>query len=101
LTSRGLVEETCDSRGKQKLTIRKAFNPSTGLPSQISTEFSAAGWNKATMEYLNSAKKLGTKKLNEILNEARELAPQQEATVETPELSSDRANLCSDEEDDW
>ena len=90
-----------DLRGKQKLTIRKVLNPSTGLPSQISTEFSALGWNKATMEYLNSAKKLGPKKLDEIFKEARELASLLEATVETLELSSERANLCSDEEDDW
>jgi hypothetical protein len=53
------------------------------------------------MEYLNSAKKLGTKKLSEILHEAKERALQQEATVETPELSSERANLCSDDEDIW
>jgi hypothetical protein len=100
LISRGLVVETYDSRGKQKLSIEKLHNPSTGVASQISTEFSALGWNKATLEYLVSVKQLETKKLKKIFDMARELVPNNQDThiQDTPELASVRATLCSDDE---
>lgn len=99
LLSRGLVVETHDSKGKLKLMVEKMHNPSTGVASQISTEFSALGWNKVTMEYLHSIKQLGTKKLKQIFDEAREIVPQ-DSLIDAPELSSGRATLCSDE-DTW
>lgn len=102
LISRGLVAETYDSRGKQKLTVERIHNPSTGVASQILTEFSAQGWNKATMEYLHAIKQLGIKKLKEIFDEARDLTPQNNHdAMDAPELLSGRAMLCSDEEDAW
>lgn len=98
--SRGLVVETRDSRGKQRLTIEKVHNPSSGVMSQTSTEFLSMVWNKATMEYLNSVRQLKTKKLNEIFDEAKELVPQNsQETCEAPELLSEHATLCSDDED--
>ena len=101
MTSRGLVVEVTDIRGKPKLAIEKVYNPSTGVASQISTEFSALGWNKATMEYLNSVKQLDKKKLKAIFDEAKDLVPQNNQEVlEAPELTSGRAMLCSDDEDD-
>jgi hypothetical protein len=100
LLSRGLVVETHDSKGKLKLIVEKMYNPSTGVASQISTEFLALGWNKVTMEYLHSIKQLGPKKLKQIFNKAREIVPQ-DPLIDAPELSSGCATLCSDEEDIW
>jgi hypothetical protein len=76
-------------------------NPNTGVASHMPTEFSAFGWNKATMEYLHSIKELGMKKLKEIFDEAKNLVPQNSSdaqVIDAPELSSGRATLCSDEE---
>jgi hypothetical protein len=53
------------------------------------------------MEYLHSIKELGTKKLKEIFDEAKNLVPQNSSdaqVVDAPELSSGQATLCSDEE---
>jgi hypothetical protein len=53
------------------------------------------------MEYLNSVKKLDMKKLKAIFDEARDLVPQNsQESMEAPELTSGRAMLCSDDEED-
>lgn len=52
------------------------------------------------MEYLNSIKKLGVKKVKEIFKEAKDMVMttrEPMARIET-NLSSSRADLCSDED---
>jgi hypothetical protein len=77
-------------------------NANTGVPSVMATEFSAIGWNRVTLEYLHSAKKLDKKKLQVILDEAKGLVKvkPQDAADELTDGSSGRAALCSDPEDD-
>ena len=63
----------------------------------MATEFSAVGWNRVTVEYLHSAKKLDKKKLQGILDEAKGLVKVKQDADELEEPSG-RAALCSDEE---
>jgi len=99
----GMIACDTDTKGRGKLIVRKSHHHNTGVTSTISTEFSAAGWNKVTMEYLGSVKQLGKKKLKVILDEAKDLVQKgtgtgQEILNESMEPSG-RATLCSDEED--
>jgi len=89
-----------DTKGKSKLAVQKSHHHNTGVSSTISTEFSAVGWNKVTMEYLGSVKQLGKKKLKVISDEAKDVVQGtgQEILNESMEPSG-RATLCSDEED--
>ena len=61
-----------DTKGKHKFVVRKSHHPTTGKHhSRTLTEFSAAGWNQVTMDYLDSVQKLGGKRLRAILEDAK------------------------------
>jgi len=97
----GMIACDTDTKGRSKLIVRKLHYHNTGVLSTISTEFSAVGWNKVTMEYLGSVKQLGKKKLKVILDEAKDLVQKgtgtgQEILNESMEPSG-RTTLCSDE----
>lgn len=68
-----MVEEHEDAKGKKKLVIRKLHNPNTGICSGSLTGFSTAGWNQATLDYLESVQELDEKRLKTILDEASAL----------------------------
>lgn len=99
-----MVEQRIDSKGKnKKLAIWKLPNANTGISSRFLLEFSAAGWNQVTLDYLDSIKKLSDTRLTEIFDEARALAtkgrPQLAMLVDRPAKST-RSILQSDNESD-
>ena len=92
-----MIEERVDSKGNTKLTVRKLHNPKTGYPSGIRHNFSAIGWNKTTLDYLDSVKNLTSARLTAIFGEAKALATPkgiQQSMVQ----KSGRAALQSDDE---
>jgi hypothetical protein len=96
LFAHGLIEDRPDSKGKSRLSVRKALQANTGVLSTFSTEFSALGWNKITVEYLHAVKGLNEKKLTMIFDEAKELV--KSVVQDEMDSHSGRATLCSDEE---
>jgi DNA uptake protein ComE-like DNA-binding protein len=67
-----MIEEREDTKGKLKFAVRKSHHLTTGKHhSRTLTEFSAAGWNQATMDYLESVQGLGDKRLKAILDDAK------------------------------
>jgi hypothetical protein len=69
-----MIEKRVDSKGNTKLTVRKLHNPKTGQHSGFRQDFSSAGWNQVTMDYLESIKKLPSTRLADIFSEAKALA---------------------------
>jgi hypothetical protein len=97
-----MIEERVDSKGKNtKLAVRKILNPKTGNGSRSLLEFSAAGWNRITLDYFDSIKNLSDTRLAAIFDEARALAtkgkPQLAMLVDRPTKSC-RSTLQSDDE---
>lgn len=89
-----------DSKGKNmKLAVRKISNLKTGNSSRVLLEFSATVWNQATLDYLDSVKKLSDERLMAIFNEAKALVTKGGKAVDKPEKSS-RSTLQSDGESD-
>lgn len=67
-----MIVEGVDPNGKKKFFIQKSHHPKTGNHHpKAFTEFSAAGWNDATMDYLDSVKGLDKKRLQMIFKEAK------------------------------
>jgi hypothetical protein len=94
-----MIDNHTDTRGRPRLVVQKVHSPDTGALSTISAEFSAQGWNKITVEYLESVKQLGTKRLKAIFDLAKGLDPKYASgEFDAEELPSGRATLCSDEE---
>ena len=91
-----MVEQRIGPKGKPKTYIRKSHDPNTGVLSTMSTEFSAAGWNKATLEYFKAIKQLGEKKLKVIFDSVTEIIQDDGLGDESEEEPSGRATLCSD-----
>jgi len=99
-----MIEERVYDKGKLKFVVRKSHHPKTGNHSRTITEFSAAGWNQATMDYLDSVQKLGNKRLRAILNEAKsrvkgknkELATKPKSTRSILHSDSDETNMLVD-----
>jgi len=92
-----MIEERVDLKGNTKLTVRKSHNPKTGYSSGIRHDFSAIGWNKTTLDYLDSVKNLTSAQLSAIFSEAKALTTPkgvQQSTVR----KSGRAALQSDDE---
>jgi hypothetical protein len=85
-----------DLKGNIKLIVRKSHNPKTGHRSGVRHDFSAIGWNKTTLDYLDSVKNLPSARLIAIFDEAKGLATKgvQQSTVQ----KSGRAALQSDDE---
>jgi len=94
-----MIEERVDKNGKSKFVVRKAHHPKTGNHSRVLTEFSAAGWNEATLDYLDSIQRLGNKKLKAILNEAKSCVKGKKKEVFTLKSKSSRSALQSDSDD--
>ena len=96
-----MVEERIDSKSKNtKLVVQKVPNPNTGKGSRVLLEFSAVGWNKVTLDYFDSVKKLSEARLVAIFDEAKAVAMKGKprlAMVEEPAKSS-RSTLESDDE---
>jgi hypothetical protein len=92
-----MVEERVDLKGNKKLLVRKSHNPKTGHRSGIGHDFSAIGWNKATLDYLDSVKNLTSLRLTAIFDEAKGRATNgvQHSSVLQ---KSGRSALQSDEE---
>jgi uncharacterized protein with von Willebrand factor type A (vWA) domain len=95
-----MIDNRHDSRGKTRLVVRKSHSSATGTLSAISAEFSAQGWNKITMEYFDSVKQLGTKRLKIIFDLAKSFLQKGACTDQLDIAKSDSgcAILCSDEE---
>ena len=95
-----MIEERVDSKGKKKFVVRKAHHPKTGNLSRALTEFSAADWNDATMDYLASVKGLGKQRLKVIFEEAKLRVKKGKENIYTTKPKSSRSVLCSDDEDE-
>jgi len=93
-----MVHERVDAKGKGKFVIQKSHNPDTGIHSRFLTEFSAAGWNQVTIDYLESIDGLGDKKLKLILDEANDRAKKGKKQEEFSKPKSIRSALHSDDE---
>jgi hypothetical protein len=96
-----LVEQRVDSKGKnKKLAIRKLLNAKTGNSSRSLFEFSAAGWNQVTLDYVDSVKQLSDARLAEIFDQAKAIAkkvPHLAMLIDRP-LKSACSTLQSDDE---
>jgi hypothetical protein len=88
------MEQRPDTKGKQRFYVRKSYASGSGI--SFATEFSAAGWNKATLEYLGSVKLLGAERLQVIFDEIKDIQMNQEDEEMEVDGYSGRANLCSD-----
>ena len=62
-------------------------------------EFLAAGWNEATLDYLDSIQRSGNKGLKVILNEAKSRIKGKKKEVFALKLKSSRSALQSDSDD--
>jgi hypothetical protein len=94
-----MIEERVDSKGNTKLTVWKSHNPRTGHHSGFRHDFSAAGWNQATLDYFDSVKNLTGARLTAIFDEAKGLVTKgvPQSTVPQPGKSG-RSVLHSDDE---
>ncbi len=92
-----MVEERSDGRGRKKFFVQRSHNTNTGVQSGFLSEFSAAGWNKVTIEYLKSIKGLGDARMKKIISEAREISMGKKREIIDKPMSG-RSNLHSDEE---
>jgi hypothetical protein len=97
-----MIEERIDTKGKNtKLAVRRSLNLDSGKSSKFLLEFSAAGWNQITLDYLDSIQCLNDARLTEIFDEAKAVAlktkPHSVIAIEGATKSS-RSTLQSDDE---
>lgn len=94
-----MIEEQVDSKGKRKFVVQKSHHPKAGNLSKALTEFFAAGWNEATVDYLDSVKELGKKWLKAIFDEAKLRVQKRKRENFNIKPKSSRSALHSDSED--
>jgi hypothetical protein len=99
-----MIEQKVDSRGIQRLVVRKVENPETKKSSGYSTDFSWELWNTAAQQYMESIKALGDKRIMEILQESFNLTDSLGrrnpfVQVDRETSNSARTALRSDDED--